>query len=204
MNKVDAGHACPVSFARRGGMRLIEGTSPKLQRRVRLYSYANFAIWIGLEASPEVTAFCEYPVRTGPNTSDPIVDFWVRTKDRDEYLVSPDHPSGIDWPAQLNGRTLRQVTDAEIAASGQFVRNWEFILSALNGQEPISDAHGLVKKIANTVQSPMTLAEIERQNSSSGTPLVRACVFHLLRMGRLSAPSLRDQSLSNLTVLVTP
>ena len=104
MNKVDAGHACPVTFARRSGMRLIEGTSPKLQRRVRLYSYANFAIWIGLEASPEVTSFCEYPVRTGPNASDPIVDFWVRTKDRDEYLVSPDHPSGTDWPAQLNGR----------------------------------------------------------------------------------------------------
>ena len=139
-------------------------------------------------------------MRIGDKPSDPVVDFWVKGSDREEYLVSPDRGQDVHWPGEVNGISLRKITGADIVAASQWVKNWEFILAALNAQEPVSDAHGVVREIEATVQRPMTLAEIERQHSKNGTPVVRACVFHLLRKGKLTAPSLRNQRLSNVTI----
>ena len=42
MKKSGLRHANPLPIPRRGGTRLIEGKSPKLGRRVRLFDYASF------------------------------------------------------------------------------------------------------------------------------------------------------------------
>jgi hypothetical protein len=47
------------------GARLIEGFSPKLERRLQFFDHATFAVWIALEATPDVISFCERPSRTG-------------------------------------------------------------------------------------------------------------------------------------------
>ena len=200
MKKSGLRHTNPLSIPRRGGTRLIEGKSPKLGRRVRLFDYAIFAIWVGLEAQPEVVTFCEYPLRIGAAAQSPVIDFWVQGDSQEEYLVSPVHPSSIEWPVAVNGVNLLMVSDAELAATSRWVQNWEFILSTLNGQDAISDASRLTKQILSLVDRPTPLAEIERRFVASGTPVVRASIFHLLRIGKLRAPSLRDQSLSNLTL----
>ena len=46
MKKSGLRHNNPLPIPRRGGTRLIEGKSPKLGRRVRLFNYASFAIWV--------------------------------------------------------------------------------------------------------------------------------------------------------------
>jgi hypothetical protein len=43
------------------GAQVLEGYSPKLGRRVQLFDYASFSVWIGLEADPTVNTFCERP-----------------------------------------------------------------------------------------------------------------------------------------------
>ena len=200
MKKSGLRHTNPLSIPRRGGTRLIEGKSPKLGRRVRLFDYASFAIWVGLEAQPEVVTFCEYPLRIGAAAQSPVIDFWVQRDSQEEYLVSPVRANSIEWPVAVNGVNLRKVSDAELAATSRWVQNWEFILSTLNGQDAISDASRLTKQILSLVDRPTPLAEIERRFVASGTPVVRASIFHMLRTGKLRAPSLRDQSLSNLTL----
>ena len=51
----------PVTQTRPKGARLLEGFSPKLKRRVQLFDYSSFSVWIRLEADPKVVAFCERP-----------------------------------------------------------------------------------------------------------------------------------------------
>ena len=49
---------CRNSKARPRGARLIEGFSPKLGRRLQFFDHTAFAVWIALEATPDVTGVC--------------------------------------------------------------------------------------------------------------------------------------------------
>ena len=63
------------SAARRADDRMIEGFSPKLQRRVRLFSHSSFAQWMRLEADPAVSTFCERPARLTEEPAARLVEF---------------------------------------------------------------------------------------------------------------------------------
>ena len=76
----------PIDMPRPRGSRLIEGFSPKLGRRLQFFDHATFAVWIALEATPDVITLCERPSRTGKDKGDPIVDFWVRRAVGEEFL----------------------------------------------------------------------------------------------------------------------
>jgi len=51
----------PMQFVRRASDRRIEVFSPKLGRRMSLFSYAAWQLWLALEANPAVSTFCERP-----------------------------------------------------------------------------------------------------------------------------------------------
>ena len=70
----------PLASARPRGGRLIEGFSPKLKRRMRLFSHASFAQWMRLEADPAVRTFCERPARLAGEPAARLVDFCSRLR----------------------------------------------------------------------------------------------------------------------------
>ena len=62
-----------------------EGYSPKLGRRVQLFSSLERAHWVLVESTPEISIFCEQPmvlvVRSAGGDVRSIPDMWVRQAD---------------------------------------------------------------------------------------------------------------------------
>lgn len=185
----------PVTQTRPKGARLLEGYSPKLKRRVQLFDYSSFSVWIGLEADPKVIAFCERPAPIGSPGSEALIDFWIRRADGEEYfwiISSNDVP---DLPITLHDLTVHYVQDAELAADSVWVANWQRILTVINASHSLLDP-AQMKSVRAFVKEPIALGRLEAQFACGDPVRVRASIFELLRKGQLVAPALRAQALS--------
>ena len=107
----------PIDMPRPRGSRLIEGFSPKLGLRLQFFDHATFAVWIALEATPDVISICERPTRTGKDKSDPIVDIWVGRASAEEFLFLPAGDTSLpllDVCMNLQARTITASERREI------------------------------------------------------------------------------------------
>jgi hypothetical protein len=66
----------PIEVSRRPRQRRIEVYSPKLKRRITLFSWAAHDAWLLLEADPAVKTFCERPAYL-EGDGGRLIDFWV-------------------------------------------------------------------------------------------------------------------------------
>lgn len=193
----------PVTQTRPKGARLLEGFSPKLKRRVQLFDYSSFSVWIRLEADPKVVAFCERPAPSGSPGSDALIDFWIRLADGEEYFWIISNNDAPDLPITLHDLTVHYVQDAELAANAVWVANWQRILTVVNASHSLLDA-ALTKSVQAFVKQPVALGRLEAQFSCGDPVRVRACIFELLRKGQLVAPTLRMRALSLYTPIEAP
>ena len=123
----------PIDMPRPRGSRLIEGFSPKLGRRLQFFDHATFAVWIALEATPDVITLCERPSRTGKDKGDPIVDFWVRRAVGEEFLFVPTGDTSVPRLDVCLNLPARTVTVSERAAQSTWTANWMRMLPVVNG-----------------------------------------------------------------------
>ena len=189
----------PLASARPGGGRLIEGFSPKLRRRVRLFSHASFAQWMRLEADPAVELFCERPVRLSPEPAARLVDFWFQGAEGEQMLLlDPDEPGTL--PEQVDGIPLRAVPAAELAAASVWVANWSCMLPAINATRGLLPQEVLAAVVKH-VQEPAPLGVLEHKLSYGEPWLARAAIFEQVRVGKISALSLKTQPISLHTLL---
>ena len=130
----------PIDMPRPRGARLIEGFSPKLERRLQFFDHATFAVWIALEATPDVISFCERPTRTGKDKGDPIVDFWVRRAAGEEFLFVPTSDTSVPCLDVCMHLPARTVTASERAAQSTWTANWMRILPVVNAARGIRKA----------------------------------------------------------------
>ncbi|MDM0118111.1 hypothetical protein QTI66_39270 [Variovorax sp. J22R133] len=121
----------PLDAPRPRGARLLEGFSPKLGRRVRLFDRATFDQWIRLEGDPTVLSFCERPLRLSPTPGSRLVDFWVQRDDGEQLLrlVNDDEDKTLSLTA--SDIPLRRVAAAEPAASAMWITNWQRMLPTI-------------------------------------------------------------------------
>ena len=63
--------------------------APKIRRMLTLYGRDPLNAWTLLEADPEVESYCERPIAITDTKPKQIVDFWVKSKGREElwFLV---------------------------------------------------------------------------------------------------------------------
>lgn len=190
----------PINMPRPRGARLIEGFSPKLGRRLQFFDHATFGVWIGLEADPSVNALCERPTRLGSAKTDPVIDFWVRRADRDEFLMVTQGDTAQTLPCTVDKTALRCITAVDRAASSVWISNWTRMLPVINAaRDAISKT--TMKSVSRYVREPISLALIERQFSNGDPTVVRATLFEMLRIGQLVSPALHIESLSLNTTL---
>ncbi|WP_213956823.1 hypothetical protein [Variovorax sp. dw_954] len=186
----------PLDAPRPRGARLLEGFSPKLSRRIRLFDRATFDQWIRLEGDPTVLCFCERPLRLSPTPGARLVDFWVQRDDGEQLLLvnddedEPLSPTASDIP-------LRRVAAAELAAAAMWIVNWQRIA---DHRFHASLAKQTDASIHQYVHDPVSLSGLEQAFATGDPPVVRGAVFELLRRGRLSAPSLYSQPLTPQTI----
>ena len=191
-------YSLPIPQNRPKGARLLEGYSPKLGRRVQLFDYASFSVWIGLEVDPTVNTFCERPARFDSPGKDTVIDFWVQRVNGDERFCVISNDDAGDLPITLHETTVHYVHDGELAASNMWVTNWQRMLAVINASGTADDKV-LMKSVRDFVQTPIALGRLEAQFACGDPVPVRAGIFELMRKGHLSAPSLRTQLLSLFT-----
>lgn len=185
-----------VTAPRPKGARLLIGFSPKLQRRVTLYSRRAFEQWLLLESDPSVIEFCERPLILKTPAGAKLADFWVHRGASEEFLVIDDNITPID-PIEVGGDTLalRVIQPAALAASRQWTQNWEHLLPVINSSVG-SVRSELAEDVLRFLNAAKPLMQIERNFAIGDPSVVRACVFELLRVGRIAAPSLRTEALT--------
>lgn len=189
----------PLDSTRQRGSRLIKVYSVKLKRRVRMLSRAGFKQWVRLEADPAVQAFCERPCRFGPDSSDRLVDFWVKSAQGPEMLL-------LEWlgreeiPHELMGVPVRVVVPAELAAADVWITNWSRMLPVLNATRGLLPT-ALLRSVIKQVRAPVALGWLEHELAFGDPPSTRGAIFEQLRIGAIRAPSLHTQALSLHTLL---
>lgn len=190
----------PIDMPRPRGARLIEGFSPKLGRRLQFFDHATFAVWVALEATPDVITLCERPSRSGKDKGDPIVDFWVRRAAGEEFLFVPAGDTSLPRLDVFMNLPARTITASERAAQSTWTANWMRMLPVINAARNALTKSAL-KSICSFVREHTPLAMIERKFASGDPSVVRASVFELLRTGQLDAAELNTRPLSTTTLL---
>lgn len=187
----------PLDAPRPRGAPLLEGFSPKLGRRVRLFNRMTFDQWLRLEADPAVLCFCERPVRLSPAVGSRVADFWVQ-RDHGEQLLLVD--DGRDEVAPTaNDIPLQRVAAADLAAAARWIDNWQRMLPTIVSTRAWVPS-ALTQSIRAHVREPMALSHFERTFATGDPPVARGAIFDLLRTGRLGAPSLHSQPLTPQTL----
>src|SRR6266481_6393748 len=101
---ITLGYAQAVEVKWRPWQRRIEVFSPKLRRRLTLFSRDAQDAWILLEADPRVQRFCERPAYMGGNAGR-MLDFWVDRGARHQHfwVVSSTDTERSSIARRVNG-----------------------------------------------------------------------------------------------------
>jgi hypothetical protein len=183
--------------------------SPKLKRKVILYSDLEYDHWVLVEATPSIKSFCEQPRRvrvqlpSGPVTT--VFDIWIlwdtqhqeyrEIKYRHELLNAPldsrihrQIQAQKKW-CEIDRATHTVMTDEVIRANPILLSNWKFILSnlACTQYENLSSHLENVRSMLMRSDSK-TLQEIENSFPAIDRCLIRASIFTLIHSGHLKAP----------------
>jgi len=126
----------PIDAARPRGAHRLEAFSPKLDRRLSLFSRASFELWLGLEADPAVQTLCERPGFIQCDQKRRLAEFWVRYAEREELLLLEASEaadadmtgSGSAAPLVDAQLAVRIIQPAERAAARIWISNWERML----------------------------------------------------------------------------
>lgn len=180
--------------ARPRGSHRIEFFSPKLSRRLVLFSRQAFELWLLLEVDPQVIQFVERPRSSATTPPPQSIDFWVQYRDKETYVTVGDDLANATWASEHH-LPFRLMPPAELAANRTWIGNWEQMLPAIIAcRDNISN--DLLSAIERHVDSSMPMSRIERHFSNGDPIVVRAALFFLVYAGRLACPDLRLKPLS--------
>ncbi len=217
-------HVEPVVGYRRAryGNNLWLVYSPKIDRKVKLYSNLEYFNWIMVEATPEIVAFCEQPVKIvcyidGRNVVS-IIDMWVKyytgieeyreikyvkelKKTNKKPMLHRKMEAQKNWCSRQNV-DYRIITDIDILANELLIRNWRVILTHISNNTKNASILNTQKQIINIVnnEKKISLSMLVNRFSDISVSDVHTAVFWLLHSGRLIAP-LHETELSNNIIL---
>jgi hypothetical protein len=120
-----------MELRRRPWQRRIEVYSPKIQRRLTLFSRDAHDAWLLLEADPEVRTFCERPAYVAGEAGR-LIDFWVdRGRHAKFWILGDGKDEDAGLPATLHGVAVRIIHRADMIAAEMRVKNWSQIIPYL-------------------------------------------------------------------------
>jgi hypothetical protein len=190
---------CPLEVPRPPGARRIEAWSPRLKRRLTLYSRAAYELWVSIESDPAVRAFCERPARLAGANGSEVAEFWVRKDRRDEFLLlgapAARDPERFVLLEDERVVRVRRVVPADLLAARTWVLNWQQILPYLAANLRFATP-ALLAEVKAALASPRSLMALERRFREQDAMIVRTALFALLHAGAVRAPSLHTKPLS--------
>jgi hypothetical protein len=193
----------PIEVSRRPRQRRIEVYSPKLKRRVTLFSWAAHDAWVLLEADPAVKVFCERPAYLDGDAGR-VIDFWVsRGRHAKFCILSTREAEKVVFPKSAHGVSVQILRRADLIAFDRRIENWSQILPYRVSFARYPDGR-LQKDILNRLEQPHRLERLEAAFHPVDVASVRAALFELLATGRIIAPELDSKPLGLMTMFRRP
>jgi hypothetical protein len=196
-------YAQPVEVKRRPWQRRIEVFSPKLRRRLTLFSRDAQDAWILLEADPYVHSFCERPAYMEGNAGR-VLDFWIdRGRHQQFWVVSSTDTERSSIAGSVNGVAVRVLQRADLIAMAMRIANWSQIVPYRICSARFSDRR-LQRDILTRLEKPHRMDLIEAAFHPVDVGSVRSALFELLATGKIVAPAIDSAPLSLSTVFRRP
>jgi hypothetical protein len=192
-----------VEVKRGRWQRRIEVFSPKLRRRLTLFSWDAQDAWILLEADPNVHAFCERPAYMAGNAGR-LLDFWVdRGRHKYFWIVSPTDEEIEAIPKTVNGVAVRILQRADLIAMAMRTANWAQIVPYRICSVRFADSR-LQRDILSRLEKPHRMDLLEAAFQPVDVSSVRSALLELLATGKVVAPAIDSAPLSISTVFRRP
>jgi hypothetical protein len=173
--------------------------SPKLKRRVTLFSWAAHDAWLLLESDPAVKVFCERPAYVEGGAGR-LIDFWVsRGRHAKFWVLWPSESEKPALPKSVQGVALRVLRRADLMAIDRRIHNWSQILPYRVSFARYPNGR-LQKDIFNRLEKPHRLERLEAAFHPLDVATVRASLFELLATGKIIAPDLDSRPLGLMTM----
>jgi hypothetical protein len=194
-------YAQAVEVKRRPWQRRIEVFSPKLRRRLTLFSRDAQDAWILLEADPHVHSFCERPAYGNAGR---VLDFWVdRGRHQQFWVVSSTDTERSSIARLVNGVAVRVLQRADLIAMAMRIANWSQIVPYRICSARFSDRR-LQRDILTRLEKPHRMDLLEAAFHPVDVSSVRSALFELLATGKVIAPAIDSAPLSLSTVFRRP
>jgi hypothetical protein len=191
---MQASYEKPIEISRRPWQRRIEVYSPKLRRRVTLFSREAHDAWLLLEADPAVKVFCERPAYL-EGGGGRLIDFWVnRGRHAKFWVLSSAEPEKLAIPKFAHGVSVQILRRADLMAFERRIDNWSQIVPYRVSFARYPDGR-LQKEIFDRLEKPHRLERIEEAFHPLDVAGVRAALFELLATGKIIAPNLDSKPL---------
>ncbi|WP_234480771.1 MULTISPECIES: hypothetical protein [Paraburkholderia] len=188
----------PIAIQRSKWMHHFQVWSPKLSRRLSLYSDSAIDFWAMIESHAAILTFCEYPGFILVDQKPRIADFVLDKDGKNEFVVLNATPLGaVDESVYeiLDPLPVTAVTAEALKSHRQWIDNWLRMLPYVTSNVRFL-THELLDRIEQRLASPKPLYAIERDALPADPILTRSAVFDLTRRGRLTSPDLRTDALS--------
>ena len=174
----------PVEIKRRPWQRRIEVFSPKLRRRLTLFSRDAQEAWILLEADSHVRAFCERPAYI-QGSAGRVLDFWVdRGRHQHFLLVTPTDTEKSAIVKTISGTTVRVLLRADLGAMSMRIANWSQIIPYRVCAARYPDRR-LQQEILMRLEKPHRMDLVEAAFHPIDVSSVRSALFELLATGKV-------------------
>lgn len=189
----------PVEVNRPPYLHRYELSSPKLERRVTLFSWNAVLLWTDIESQANIIRFCERPGLVRHKGDWQLADFWVQHQEHREFLMLEESPklSVLSAAPRLNsdlGQQVRTISNDELQANALWIRNWQQMLPYVVSNRRLFQSQQLAR-ILEICAAPKMLVDIEAAELPSDPVVTRSAVFDLTRRGQLTAEDLRSQPL---------
>jgi hypothetical protein len=179
----------PVETKRPVGARRIEVFSPKIKRRLTLFSWDAHDGWLLLEADPTVRTFCERPAYLDGEAGR-VLDFWVEQGGCTKFVVlSTEDSDSKSLPSSVHGVKLQVLRRPDMIAFARRIENWAQIVPYRTSFMRDADRR-LQNELFARLAKPHRLERIEAAFHPIDVSVVRAALFDLLAEGQVSAPEL--------------
>ena len=189
----------PVEVNRPPYLHRYELSSPKLERRVTLFSWNTVLLWTDIESQASIVRFCERPGLVRYKGDWQLADFWVQRSDHREFLMLEESPklSVLSVAPRLDsdlGQQVRAISNDELQANALWINNWQQMLPYVVSNRRLIQPQQLAR-VLEICAEPKMLVDIEAAELPSDTIVTRSAVFDLTRRGQLAAEDLRSQPL---------
>ncbi|MET3190637.1 UNVERIFIED_ORG: hypothetical protein ABIC62_006308 [Burkholderia sp. 1595] len=191
----------PIAIQRSKWIHQFHVWSPKLSRRLVLYSHDAISFWAMIESHASISTFCEYPGYILVDQKPRIADFALNRDGVNEFVVvgaASLAAIGEDAREVLDPLPVTIVTAEALKPHRQWIDNWLRMLPYVTSNVRFL-SHEFLDRVEQRLIASKPLYTIEHEALPADPILTRTAVFDLARRGRLTSPDLPTQELSRHT-----